>query len=66
MREDSLIFGGECFIEGRIIINILDAATRNCHVDVVKAVIGAGADAKHRVDGVRLLHRIMKGGTAIC
>ena len=36
------------------------------HVDVVKAVIGAGADAKHRVDGVRLLHRIIKGGTAIC
>ena len=39
----------------------LDAAVRNCHVDVVKVLMAAGADARHRVGGVPLLHRLIRG-----
>ena len=41
----------------------LDAAVRNCHVEVVRVLMAAGADARHLVGGVPLLHRLIRGDT---
>jgi len=44
----------------------LDAAVRLCNLEVVRVLTLAGADILHKVDGLPLLHRTIKGDSLTC
>jgi len=44
----------------------LDAAVRLCNLEVVRLLTLAGADILHKVDGLPLLHRTIKGDSLTC